>query len=64
MSAATTMAMRWAAASSPTWRRRRRLVQFASDVAELADRRRDIDLRDLVDDLHADLMTLRADDDD
>jgi len=32
-----------------------RLVEFAGDVAQLADRRLDLDLRALVDDLHADL---------
>ncbi|HSJ18299.1 MAG TPA: hypothetical protein VK920_09415 [Solirubrobacterales bacterium] len=41
----------------------RRLVQFASDAAELADRRRDAELRELIADLHADLLALRDDDD-
>ena len=39
----------------------KRLTEFAGDVAELADRRLDVELRDLVDDLHHDL---RSDDDD
>jgi hypothetical protein len=41
----------------------RRLVEFASDAAELADRRRDAELRELIADLHADLLALRGDDD-
>jgi hypothetical protein len=39
----------------------RRLVVFASDAVELADRRRDLDLRALVDDLHRDLLALKED---
>jgi hypothetical protein len=41
----------------------RRLVEFASDVAELADRRCDAELRKLIDSLHGDLLALRADED-
>jgi hypothetical protein len=41
----------------------RRLLDFASDVTEFADRRHDLDRHDLVDGLHADLLALRADDD-
>jgi hypothetical protein len=33
-----------------------RLIEFASDVTRLADERLDLDLRSLVDDLHADLI--------
>jgi len=33
----------------------RRLTEFASDVLELADERPDIELRELIDGLHADL---------
>jgi hypothetical protein len=40
-----------------------RLVEFASDVLELADERRDLELHELVSELHADLM-VRAEDDD
>jgi hypothetical protein len=40
----------------------RRLVEFAGDAAELADRRCDVELRHLITDLHADLMRLRGDD--
>jgi hypothetical protein len=39
-----------------------RLVTFAGDVAQLADRRMDLELRELVDDLHADLRRLGGDD--
>ena len=42
----------------------RRLVEFASGVTRLADERRDIEVRELVADLHADLPELRAEDDD
>ena len=35
-----------------------RLIRFASDTAELADQRLDLDLRVLVDDLYADLIQL------
>jgi hypothetical protein len=38
-------------------------VEFASDVTRLADERQDLDLRDLIDDLHTDLLALRGDDD-
>jgi hypothetical protein len=41
----------------------RRLIEFASDVTRLADERRDIELRELVNELHADLMAARDDDD-
>ena len=34
----------------------RRMTEFASDVTRLADERPDLDLRALVDDLHADLL--------
>ena len=36
----------------------KRLVEFASDTAQLADRRQDLELRVLVEDLHADLLKL------
>lgn len=36
----------------------RRLIEFASDAAHLADERLDLDLRQLVDDLHRDLIEL------
>jgi hypothetical protein len=39
------------------------LTEFASDVAGLADERRDLELRELVDELHFDLMRLEGDDD-
>ena len=35
----------------------RRMTEFASDVTRLADERPDLDLRALVDDLHADLSS-------
>jgi hypothetical protein len=38
-----------------------RLAEFAADVLELADRRRDPELRALIDALHADLLALRTD---
>jgi hypothetical protein len=41
----------------------RRLIEFASDVTQLADERRDVELRELVNELHADLMAARDDDD-
>jgi hypothetical protein len=41
----------------------KRLIEFASDVTRLADERQDLDLRDLIDDLHTDLLALRGDDD-
>jgi hypothetical protein len=40
----------------------RRLTEFASDVAQLADARIDLELRELIDKLHADLLVLRPDD--
>jgi hypothetical protein len=36
-----------------------RLIRFASDALDLADRRADLDLRALIDDLHADLIRLQ-----
>ena len=36
----------------------RRLTEFATDAAHLADQRLDLDLRRLVDDLHRDLIEL------
>jgi hypothetical protein len=39
-----------------------RLTSFASDVLDLADRRPDLDLRVLIDDLHADLIRMEDDD--
>jgi hypothetical protein len=41
----------------------RRLTEFAADVAQFADERADLDLRDLIDHLHADLLHLKGDDD-
>jgi hypothetical protein len=38
--------------------------QFAGDVTRLADERRDLELRELVNELHFDLLILRGDDDD
>lgn len=34
-----------------------RLIEFASDVTQLADERRDLELHELVSELHADLIT-------
>jgi hypothetical protein len=34
----------------------KRLIEFAADVAELANERRDLELRKLIDQLHADLV--------
>jgi hypothetical protein len=42
----------------------RRLIEFASDVAELANERPDLDLRNLVDDLHHDLIRFTTDEED
>jgi hypothetical protein len=39
----------------------RRLVEFASDVTRLADERRDLELRNLIDDLIEDLITAEED---
>ena len=39
------------------------LVEFASDLTRLADQRADLDLRELIDRLQADLLELRPDDD-
>jgi hypothetical protein len=36
----------------------KRLTEFAADVVELADVRPDLELRDLIDRLHADLVRL------
>jgi hypothetical protein len=41
----------------------RRLVEFASDVTRLADERQDIDLRALIDSLHADLLRFTTEED-
>jgi hypothetical protein len=40
----------------------KRLTKFAADAAELAHRRRDAELRELIGNLYADLLALRADD--
>jgi hypothetical protein len=40
----------------------KRLTEFAADVLELADHRPDLELRDLIDALHADLMHLTEED--
>jgi hypothetical protein len=40
-----------------------RLIEFASDTAQLADQRRDLELRELVNELHLDLLMLRGDED-
>ena len=40
----------------------KRLTEFASDVLELADVRPDLELRDLIDRLHADLIRLTEED--
>jgi len=37
----------------------KRMTTFAADVLELADQRLDLDLRQLVDDLHRDLIQLQ-----
>jgi hypothetical protein len=41
----------------------RRLTEFAADVTQLADERIDLDLRELIDSLYADLIDLKEDDD-
>ena len=41
----------------------KRLTEVATDAAALADRRPDLELRELVDDLHRDLVAFQADDD-
>ena len=41
-----------------------RLAEFAADVLELADERGDPELCELIDSLHADLLELRADEED
>jgi hypothetical protein len=38
----------------------KRLTEFATDTAQMADQRRDFDLRDLVDDLYRDLIDLEG----
>jgi hypothetical protein len=38
------------------------LTDLAADVLELADERHDLELRELVNELHADLLVLRGDD--
>jgi len=40
----------------------RRLIEFATDAAHLADQRRDLDLRALIDDLHRDLLAMKGED--
>jgi hypothetical protein len=40
----------------------KRLTEFAADVLELADERADLELRDLLDALHADLLELKDED--
>ena len=42
----------------------KRLTDFASDVMQLAAKRPDLELRELIDELHADLLLLRGDEDD
>lgn len=39
----------------------KRLIEFASDTAHLADDRADLDLRRLIDDLYRDLIALEED---
>ena len=39
----------------------RRLTEFATDALDLADRRADLDLRRLIDDLYRDLIELEED---
>jgi hypothetical protein len=41
----------------------RRLIEFTSDVTQLADERVDLDLRELIDGLHADLLDLKESED-
>ena len=41
----------------------KRLVEFAADVSELANERPDLELRELIDDLHHDLMTVNNEED-
>ena len=40
----------------------RRLIEFASDTAQLADQRLDLELRELVDDVYRDLQDLTKED--
>lgn len=42
---------------------RRRLIEFAADVTQLADQRIDLELRELIDALHADLTGLTVEED-
>lgn len=39
-----------------------RLAEFAADVLELAEERADLELRELIEGLHADLLELRDED--
>ena len=41
----------------------KRMTEFAADVTRLADQRPDLDLRALVDELHADLIHLTSEED-
>jgi hypothetical protein len=41
----------------------KRLADFASDVMQLAAKRPDLELREPIDELHADLLLLRGDED-
>jgi hypothetical protein len=41
----------------------KRLTEFAADVNRLADERADLELRELIDAPHGDLLLLRGDDD-
>lgn len=38
----------------------KRMFKFAADVSQLADQRADLDLRELIDRLHADLLHLKG----
>ena len=42
----------------------KRLTEFAADVFDLATERRDLDVRALVDDLHADLLRFNVNEED
>jgi hypothetical protein len=42
----------------------KRPTEFAADITRLADERADLELRELIDRLHADLLRMRGDDDD
>ena len=41
----------------------KRLIEFASDVLEIANDRPDLELRELIDSLHADLIRLTPEED-